>query len=103
MTTTETSTTRSIRKLKGDLDFSDWQFEAQGRLTKRKLWHIIATPRPGRIRVPVTEADQNLEQRRADEATPDGGAPPTHGDADGHETAGMAGGRRTSKIFNRAQ
>ena len=33
MTTNETSTNRSIRKLKGDLDFQDWQFEAQGKLT----------------------------------------------------------------------
>ena len=31
---------KSLQKLKGELDYEDWVFTAQGKLEKAGLWHI---------------------------------------------------------------
>ena len=40
---------KSLQKLKGELDYEDRVFTAQGKLEKAGLWHIINTPRPGPV------------------------------------------------------
>ena len=37
---------KSLQKLKGELDYEDWVFTAQGKLEKAGLWDIISMPRP---------------------------------------------------------
>ena len=55
---------KSLQKLKGELDYEDWVFTAQGKLEKAGLWHIINTPRPGPVEIDVPADEAEVERRR---------------------------------------
>ena len=58
---------KGLRKLRGELDYEDWVFTAQGKLEKLDLWSIISTPRPGPIEIdiPTEEIQHELKRRLA--------------------------------------
>ena len=53
---------KSLQKLKGELDYEDWVFTAQGKLEKAGLWHIINTPRPGPVEIDVPADEAEVER-----------------------------------------
>ena len=55
---------KSLQKLKGELDYEDWVFTAQGKLEKAGLWHIINTPRPGPVEIDVPADEAEVERKR---------------------------------------
>ena len=36
---------KGLRKLRGETDYDDWVFTAQGKLEKLSVWSVISTPR----------------------------------------------------------
>ena len=50
--------------MKGELDYEDWVFTAQGKLEKAGLWHIINTPRPGPVEIDVPADEAEVERKR---------------------------------------
>ena len=60
----DTSSSRGLRKLRGELDFDDWALAAQARLGKKDLWDIITGARPARREVAVSANERERERRR---------------------------------------
>ena len=55
---------KSLQKLKGELDYEDWVFAAQGKLEKAGLWDIISMPRPGPAGIDVPDEEVEMERSR---------------------------------------